>query len=182
MSFRLEQLEQQETTASGTSLDLVTRRSPGPDRGHHGRASRRRRAEVVKTIPYQIPVGAPRSLNLTLSDGNTLNFPDFAGIAQIAIQTSAAEMIDAVNRYRDSDSLYVRIWRQQPAFNVAGPMPGGELTDPPPSVALVLADTSSSVSSGATATARGSDVAQLKLSVNGYVVTGAKTIQIEVKD
>jgi hypothetical protein len=120
-------------------------------------------------------------LNLTLSDGNTLNFPDFAGIAQSQFR-SAAEMIDVVNRYRDSESLYVRVWRQEPAFNVAGPMPAGDLTDPPPSVALVLADTSSSVSSGATALTRGSDVAQLKLYLNGYVLTGAKTIQIEIKE
>jgi len=138
--------------------------------------------EVVKTIPYKVPAGAPLGpLNLTLSDGNTLNFPEFAGIAQTQFKT-AASMIDAVNRYRNSESLYVRVWRQQTGFNVAGAMPGGEISDPPPSVALVLADTSSSASSGATPNTRGSDVAQLSVEVKGYVVTGAKTIQIEVKD
>ena len=182
MSFRLDQLEskkQLRLTQAWTSAHDV---HPGQTvqitavlQGEDG-------AETVKSIPYQVPVGAPLGLlNLTLSDGNTLNFPDFAGIAQTQFKSSA-EMIEAVNRYRDSESLYVRVWRQEPAFNVAGPMPGGELTDPPPSVALVLADTSSSVSSGATSLARGSDVAQLKLPMNGYVVTGAKTIQIEVKD
>ena len=138
--------------------------------------------EVVKTIPYRVPVGAALGpLNLTLSDANTMNFPEFAGIAQTQFR-SAAEMIETINRYRDSESLYVRVWRQQPAFSVAGPMPGGELSDPPPSVVLVLADTSSSVSGGATSAARGSDVAQLTLPMQGYVVTGAKTIQIEVKE
>ncbi len=138
--------------------------------------------EVVKTIPYQVPAGAPLgNLNLTLSDGNTLNFPEFAGIAQTQFKTAAA-MIEAVNHYRNSESLYIRVWRQQPGFNVAGALPGGELSDPPPSVALVLADTSSTASSGATANTRGSDVSQLSVEVKGYVVTGAKTIQIEVKD
>jgi hypothetical protein len=138
--------------------------------------------EMVKTIPYHVPVGAPAgSLNLTLSDANTLNFPDFAGIAQTQFKT-AASMIAAVNRYRDSEALYIRVWRAQPGFNVAGPMPGGELSDPPPSVALVLADPSSSASSGATANARGSDVTQLTLPMQGFAVTGAKTIQIEIKD
>ncbi len=138
--------------------------------------------EMVKTIPYKVPVGAPLgALNLTLSDGNTLNFPEFAGIAQTQFQT-ATSLIEAVNRYRNSESLYVRVWRQQTGFNVAGAMPGGELSDPPPSVALVLADTSSTASSGATANTRGSDVAQLSTEVKGYVVTGAKTIQIEVKE
>ncbi len=138
--------------------------------------------EVVKTIPYKVPAGAPLgALNLTLSDGNTLNFPEFAGIAQTQFKT-AASLIEAVNRYRSSGSLYVRVWRQQAGFNVAGAMPGGELSDPPPSIALVLADTSSTASSGATANTRGSDVAQLSTELKGYVVTGAKTIQIEVKE
>jgi len=138
--------------------------------------------EVVKTIPYKVPSGAPLgALNLTLSDGNTLNFPEFAGIAQTQFKT-AASLIESVNHYRNSESLYVRVWRQQTGFNVAGAMPGGELSDPPPSVALVLADTSSTASSGATPNTRGSDVAQLSVEVKGYVVTGAKTIQIEVKD
>jgi hypothetical protein len=182
MSFRLEQLETKKQLRLAQAWTSAHDIHPGQTvqitavlQGENG-------TEVVKSIPYQVPVGAPLGLlNLTLSDGNTLNFPDFAGIAQSQFK-SAAEMIDAVNRYRDSQSLYVRVWRQEPAFSVAGPMPGGELTDPPPSVALVLADTSSSVSSGATALNRGSDVAQLKLPMNGYVVTGAKTIQIEVKD
>jgi len=138
--------------------------------------------EVVKEIPYRVPTGAPLGLlNLTLSDGNTLNFPEFAGIAQTQFKT-AASLIDAVNHYRNSESLYVRVWRQQTGFNVAGAGPRSELSDPPPSVALVLADTSASASSGATPNTRGSDVAQLSVELNGYVVTGAKTIQIEVKD
>jgi hypothetical protein len=138
--------------------------------------------EVVKTIPYHVPEGAPLGpLNMTLSDGNTLNFPEFAGIAQTQFKT-ASSLIEAVNRYRGSEALYVRIWRQQTGFNVAGPMPGGEISDPPPSVALILADTSSTASSGATANTRGSDVAQLSVDMKGYVVTGAKTIQIEVKE
>lgn len=138
--------------------------------------------EVVKTIPYQIPAGAPSGLlNLTLSDANTLNFPEFAGIAQTQFRTSAA-LINGVNRYRDSGALFVRVWRQQPAFNVAGPMPGGELSDPPPSVVLILTDTSASASGGAAPTTRGSDVAQLSVAVPGYVVTGAKTVQVEIKD
>ena len=138
--------------------------------------------EVVKTIPYQVPVGGPLgALNFTLSDANTLNFPEFGGIAQSQFKTGAS-LIQAINRYRDSASLYVRVWRQEPAFSVAGPMPGGELSDPPPSVVLVLTDTSSSASSGATATTRGSDVAQLTVPMQGFVVTGAKTIQIEVKE
>ena len=182
MSFRLDQLDskkQLRLTQAWTSVHDVR---PGETLDITAVLQGENGAEVVKTLPYRVPSGAPEgALNLTLSDANTLNFPDFAGIAQTQFK-SAAAMIDAVNRYRDSASLFVRVWRQQPAFNVAGPMPGGELSDPPPSVVLVLTDTSSSASSGATATTRGSDVAQLSIGMDGYVVTGAKTIQIEVKD
>ncbi len=139
-------------------------------------------AEVVKTIPYHVPTGAPLgALNLTLSDANTLNFSEYAGISQTQFKT-ATSMIDAINRYRSSDSLFIRIWRQQPGFNVAGALPGGELSDPPPSVALILADPSSSASGGVTANTRGSDVDQLSIPVDGYAIIGAKTIQIEIKD
>jgi hypothetical protein len=139
--------------------------------------------EVTRSAPYQVPIGAPLGpLNFTFSDAATLNFPDFAGLAQTQFQ-NAAGMIEAVNRYRGSEALYLRVWRQQPAFSVAGTLPGGELPDPPPSVMLVLADGSSSAYSGATvASTRGSDVAQIVLPVSGYAVTGAKTVQVEVKE
>jgi hypothetical protein len=182
MSFRLEEVDRKKQLRLAQAWTSAHEVRPGETvkitavfQGENG-------ADVVRTVPYTLPVGAALGpLNITLSDANTLNFPDFAGIAQSQFRT-AAGMIQAVNRYRDNGALYVRLWRQEPAFSVAGPMPGGELSDPPPSVALVLADTSSSASSGATATTRGSDVAQLTVPMQGYVVTGAKTIQIEVKE
>jgi hypothetical protein len=140
-------------------------------------------SQIQRSTSYQVPIGAPLgALNFTLSDANTLNFTDFAGLAQAQFQ-SAQSMVAAVNRYRNSDALYLRVWRQEPAFNVSGPLPGGELSDPPPSVMLVLADPSSSTYSGASvANLRGSDVAQITLPFAGFSVSGAKTVQIEVKE
>jgi hypothetical protein len=139
--------------------------------------------EVSKTARYSIPVGAPTgALNFTVSDANTLNFPEFAGLSQSSLQTSA-QLIQTINGFRNSDALYVRVWRPEPSFTIAGPLPGGELGDPPPSVALVLADPSSSVTSNAALTlTRGSQVAEIRVPANGYVVTGAKTVQVEVKE
>jgi hypothetical protein len=139
--------------------------------------------EVSKTARYSIPVGAPTgALNFTVSDANTLNFPEFAGLSQSSLQTSA-QLIQTINGFRNSDALYVRVWRPEPSFTIAGPLPGGELGDPPPSVALVLADPSSSVTSNAALTlTRGSQVAEIRVPANGYVVTGAKTLQVEVKE
>ena len=81
------------------------------------------------------------------------------------------------------EAAYVRVWRQEPSFNIAGPLPGGDLTDPPPSVMLVLADPSSSaISNPALTLTHGSQVAELKLPVDNYVVSGSKTVQVEIKE
>ncbi len=139
--------------------------------------------EVTKTATFRVSGGAPDGpLNLTVSDANTLNFPEFAGLTQSTLQ-SPAQLIEAIDKFRDSESLYVRIWRQEPSFTIGGTLPGGELTDPPPSVALILSDPSSSATSNAALTVtRGSEVKEISIPLPGYVVTGAKTIQVEVKE
>ncbi len=77
----------------------------------------------------------------------------------------------------------MRVWRPQPAFTISGPSPGGEITDPPPSVMLVLADPSMSPTSNvAQITTRGSEIAEIPIPIDGYVVTGARTVQVEVKE
>ncbi len=139
--------------------------------------------QMSRTIAYRIPPGVPAgSINFTVSDGNTLNFPEFAGLAQSSSH-DAEHLIRTINAFRDSDVVYVRVWRQQPAFTIAGPTPDGELTDPPPSAALILADPSDSATTNPAATAtRGSQLAELSAPTRGYVVTGAKTLQVDVKE
>ncbi len=139
--------------------------------------------QVSRSATYKIPSGAPLgALNFTVSDGNTLNFPEFAGLSQSTLHTPE-DLIRTINSFRDSDALYVRIWRQQPSFTVSGPLPSGELSDPPPSVALILSDPSNSATSNAAlALTRGSQLTELTIPTRGYVVTGAKTLQVEVKD
>ena len=139
--------------------------------------------ELTRTASYRLPVGAPIGpLDLSIADAVSMNSLDFAGLAQSSLH-SPQELIKVVNAYRGSDAVYFRVWRQEPSFSVAGTLPGGELTDPPPSAMLVLADNASSATSNAAQTfARGSQIAEIVSPVNNYVVTGAKTIQVEVKE
>lgn len=132
---------------------------------------------------YQVPVGEPAGLlNFTVSDANTENFPEYAGM-NAASASSAGDLIDLLNQYRGADAAYLRVWRAQPAFTISGPMPGGELTDPPPDVMLILQDPSESPTSNANqVNTRGSGVADFRLPVNDFVVSGAKTVQVEVKE
>jgi hypothetical protein len=139
--------------------------------------------QLTRTATYQVPAGAPNGpLNFTISDANTLNFPDFSGVTPSSLR-APERLIEMINSYRASDALYVRVWRQEPSFNIAGQLPGGELPDPPPSVMLVLADPSASANSNAALTlTRGAEAARLVIPIGNYVVTGAKTLQVEVKD
>ena len=139
--------------------------------------------ELTRTAKYQVPVGIPNgTLNVTVSDALGLNAPEFAGISQSSFH-SAEQLVTAINHYRSSEAVYVRVWRPQPSFTVANPLPGGEITDPPPSVTLILSDPSSSATTSPAQTlARGSQLAELHLPVERYVVSGSKTVQLEVKD
>ncbi len=138
--------------------------------------------ELTRTATYRVPVGAPEGpLNFTVSDANTLNYPDFAGLSPTSLH-SPERLIETINSFRNNNAAYVRVWRQQPSFTIT-PVPGSELSDPPPSAALILAETAASVGSSASQTfARGSELSEVPLSVNGYVVSGSKTVQVEVKE
>jgi hypothetical protein len=139
--------------------------------------------QLMRQATYKIPIGAPPGLlNLTISDANTQNFPEFAGM-NAASAKSAADLIRFINRYRGAEAAYLRVWRAEPAFSISGPLPGGEITDPPPSVMLILADPSESPTSNTAQLAiRGSGITEIRVPVDGYVVSGAKTVQVEVKE
>lgn len=139
--------------------------------------------ELTRTARYQVPVGAPTgALNFTVSDANGLNFPDFAGLSPASLHTPE-QLIRIVNDFRASEAAYVRVWRQQPSFVVSSPLPGGDLSDPPPSVTLVLANPSASSAASLPVTnTRGSEITEFPLPVNGYAVSGSKTVQVEVKE
>ncbi len=132
-----------------------------------------------KTVNYRIPVGAPVGrLLFTISDANFLNYGELSSMSPTAVH-SARQLVRILNEIRPNNSAYVRIWRQQPAFA----LPGADLTDPPPSAALVLASASSALSNGTgVLSARGSQVAELPIALGDYAVTGSKTVQLDIKE
>jgi hypothetical protein len=77
-----------------------------------------------------------------------------------------------VGRLRSGDKAYVRVWRAEPAYAVAGE----ELPDPPPSLALVLGSTQNLSQN------RNSKVTELVIDAGEMMVTGSKTVQVEVKE
>ncbi|HLH15940.1 MAG TPA: SpoIVB peptidase S55 domain-containing protein [Bryobacteraceae bacterium] len=133
-------------------------------------------AETVRRIDYAVPIGAPPgTLNFTVADANTANISDFRQILT-ATPYSAAQIISTVNHLHPNTKAYVRVWRADPAYQLAG----ADLPDPPASVALVLAGSQSSLA-GITQV-KNSKIAEMELDGGGMVISGVKTIQVEVKE
>jgi hypothetical protein len=129
-------------------------------------------AEATRSLHYTIPLGtAPGTLYFTVADGTQTSL---AELRQIIGETphSPEQLISTVNRVRPSDKAYVRVWRAEAAYEVDGE----ELPDPPPSLALVLGSTQSLTQN------RNSKISELVIDPGQTMVTGAKTVQIEVKE
>jgi hypothetical protein len=132
--------------------------------------------EVIRKAPYQVPVGAaPGWLYFTVADGNTTNLTDFRQVLS-ATPKSPAQLVAVVNQLRANTKAYIRAWRADPAFQLEG----DDFPSPPPSVALVRAD-SPSVLAGVTQS-RNSKVAEMEIAAGDFAISGSKTIQVEVKE
>lgn len=133
--------------------------------------------ETSRHVRYRVPVGAEvGQLYFTVSDATATNIVEF----QAAVGTpqhSPAQVLSLLNGLRSNTKAYVRVWRSEPSFTVEG----RDLPDPPPSLAMIL----TRAQAGATnlVSARGAKLAELEVSPGpGLVVTGTKTVQVEVKE
>ncbi len=128
-------------------------------------------AGFSRSVKYQIPPGtAPGTLFFTVADGPQTSILE---LRQIAGETahSADQLIEMVNHLRPGDKAYVRVWRPQPAFQVAGE----ELPDPPPSLSLVLGGNQALTQN------KNSKIAEIIIDAGEVMVTGLKTVQLEIK-
>jgi SpoIVB peptidase S55 len=128
--------------------------------------------QVTRSLKYTVPLGtAAGTLFFTVADGTQTGL---AELKQIIAETpqSPEQSISTVGRLRPSDKAYVRVWRAEPAYEVAGE----ELPDPPPSLALILGSTQT-VSQN-----RNSKVTELVIDAGETMVTGSRTVQVEVKE
>jgi hypothetical protein len=131
--------------------------------------------ETVRTVDYPVPAGAQAGpLYFTVSDATMANLIDFRPIIA-AIPRSAAQAISIANNLHANNKAYVRVWRADTAFQLEG----ADLPAPPASVALVLESAQSNVA-GITQV-RNSKIAQFEIDGGDMVISGVKTIQVEVK-
>lgn len=133
-------------------------------------------AETTRKVDYQVPIGAPPGLlYFTVADASVANLTDFRQILQ-ASPRSPRQLIDIVNELHPNTKAYVRVWRGDQAFQLEG----SDLPAPPPSVALVLEGSAANLQG--IASSRNSKIAGMEIDGGGAVISGVKTVQVEVKE
>ena len=132
--------------------------------------------EIIKKVKYPVPVGAPLgTINVTVSDGMTANLAEFQQAAGVRSRTPQ-QVVKLVNSLRQYNRISVRLSRAEPSYQVQG----SELTDPPPSVALLLAK--AQPAAAALTSVRGAKVAEFEIDLGMAIASGTKTTQVEVKE
>ena len=131
--------------------------------------------EISKPVRYRVPVGAPPGmLFLTACDAMSANLIDLQSAIGAPVH-SPAQVLELLNAIRPNNKAYVRISRIDAAYTEEG----RDLPDPPPSLAMILSRAQGGLLNALNW--RGSKVAELEIPAGENVVTGSKTIQVEVK-
>jgi len=133
--------------------------------------------ETSRRIKYRVPVGAENgTLNFTIADATSTNVIEFQSAVGIP-QRSPQQVLGLLSALRSNTKAYVRVWRAEPSYTVEG----RDIPDPPPSLAMFL--TRAQAGSTNLVNTRGAKMAELEVpGPAGFVVTGTKTIQVEVKE
>ncbi len=128
--------------------------------------------EIARTSKYTIPPGAaPGTLNFTVCDGSQASLADMRQTITDS-PISPDQLVSTVNHIRAGDKAYVRVWRAEPSYAVQGE----EMDSPPPSLALVIGS-SASINQN-----KNAKVTELVMDAGGNMVSGSKTVQVEVKE
>jgi hypothetical protein len=127
-------------------------------------------------VDFEVPIGAPPgTLYFTVADAGATNVSDFRQVLA-ATPRSAGQLITTVNSLHPNNKAYVRVWRSDPAFQLEGV----DMPSLPPSAALVL-EGSEPTLAGITQT-RNSRIAEMEIDGGDMVISGVKTIQVEIKE
>jgi hypothetical protein len=131
-------------------------------------------SEITKKLTYTVPIGAPLGLlYFTVADGSSTNSAE-ARQFSVTQPRPAVEIVSFLNGLRGNRKGYLRVWRADPSYQIDG----HEMPDPPPSVSMILARARATPAS----VSRPSTVAEMEFSAGEVVISGSKTIQVEVKE
>ena len=132
--------------------------------------------ETTRRVRYRVPVGAETGpLYLTAGDATASNLADLQAAYGTTFK-SPAQVLNMLNGLRTNTSVYLRVWRSGPSYTIEG----RDLPDPPASVAMILGRAQPGGPSALNV--RGAELAEIEVASGGNVVTGTKTIQVEVRE
>jgi hypothetical protein len=114
-------------------------------------------------------------LYFTVSDASSANLLELQSAFGVPAH-SAHEVLKLLNDIRPNTGAYVRVWRADSVYTVNG----RDLPDPPASLAAVL--TKAQVGSAVLVNTRGTTLTELQIPAGDNMVSGTKTIQVEVKE
>jgi hypothetical protein len=130
--------------------------------------------ESTHKATYRVPAGAKTgTLCFTVADGSTTNTTEYRQFLDTAPRSSA-QLIAFLNGLHDNTKAYVRVWRPEASYNVGG----YNLPSPPPSVGQILSRMDPAMAP--MLAAQGSKVAEFEVGADGMVVSGSKTVQVEI--
>ena len=129
---------------------------------------------ILQKTAWRVPPGAAAGpLLITVADAATANITDYQHFLSQPPSTQQ-QTLAFLNGLRPASSTYIRIGRAEHGYQVRG----YNLPSPPPSLGLILGRTPGA----GTPLQTGTLLAEIPLLANGHAVTGAKTIQVEIKE
>jgi hypothetical protein len=133
-------------------------------------------AETIKKTRYRVPTGTPSgTIYLTVADAPTANQAELQA-ASATPARSPQQVLGLLNRLHTNTSAYVRVWRADNSYTVEG----RDLPAPPASVAMILGR---ALPPGVNQlNPRGATLAEIEIPAGVNLVSGSKTIQLEVKE
>jgi SpoIVB peptidase S55 len=133
--------------------------------------------EHVEKIPLEIPQDVSGgTLQVTVADGSTLTAAENRSLRQSFTPRNLDQLIRAINNLRKNDRVYVRLQRPDPSVIIRGE----EFSSLPPSFSNVI--TSDRSSSSSLSTMRSSNLFEYELPSTPYVISGQRSLSIEVVD
>jgi len=131
--------------------------------------------EIVKKTKFQIPPGTkPGVLEVTFSDGGSLNMLDWRIFASPTRAGDPTKLVRAMNRLRRNDRLYVRVWQSSQAFLL-----NTERLPSPPASVLALLSSPRAQGGGVTADWQ-STIDEFELDGLDSVIQGSVSTRISV--
>jgi hypothetical protein len=129
---------------------------------------------ALRTVHYRVPSAAQAgALHFTVSDGPATNLTELRNLVFVPPK-SASQVQRLLQQLRPNTNVYVRVWRAENAYQSQGE----DLPSPPPSVAQLFQRTQGQ----AALLNPTSKLAELEIAIGDAMVSGNKTVTVDVKE